>query len=157
MKKRKILIVTGIVLLALIIAAAYIYKEYNRKHVDTATLNPHYVLSAAALLNQFAHDSALSSQKYMDRLLQVSGLVKQLDSIDDKNVVIVLGDSTDRSAVRCNLDSTHQSETMRIQVGQTATVKGVCSGYNQDQLLGSDVILIRCALVADTLTKSKIK
>jgi hypothetical protein len=155
MKKRKILIGTVIVLLAVLIASAYIYKEYNRKHADTATLNPDYVLSATALLNQFAHDSALSSRKYMDRLLQVSGVVKQVDSIDDRNLVMVLGDSSDRSAVRCNLDSVHQSVAMRIQAGQTITVKGVCSGYNQDELLGSDVILIRCALVSDSLTPNK--
>lgn len=155
MKKRKILIGTVIVLLAVLIASAYIYKEYNRKHADTATLNPDYVLSATALLNQFAHDSALSSRKYMDRLLQVSGVVKQVDSIDDRNLVMVLGDSTVRSAVRCNLDSVHQSVAMRIQAGQTITVKGVCSGYNQDELLGSDVILIRCALVSDSLTPNK--
>lgn len=155
MKKRKILIGISIVLLAVLIAAAYIYNEYNRKHADTATLHPDYVLSATALLNQFAHDSASSSQKYMDRLLQVSGVIKQIDSIDDKNVVIVLGDSTDQSAVRCNPDSIHQSEAMRIRAGQTATVKGVCSGYNRDQLLGSDVILIRCALTADSFTANK--
>lgn len=147
MKRRKILIAAGIVLLAVLIASAYIYKEYNRKYADTATLHPDYELSATSVLNQFAHDSALSSQKYMDRLLQISGIVKEIDSIDDKNVVMVLGDSTDRSSVRCNLDSVHQSAVMRTRVGQTATVKGVCSGYNQDELLGSDVILIRCALV----------
>ncbi|MBP7556837.1 MAG: hypothetical protein KA821_11255 [Chitinophagaceae bacterium] len=155
MKRRKILIAAGIVLLAVLIASAYIYKEYNRKYADTATLHPDYVLSAASLLNHFAHDSALSSQKYMNRLLQVSGVVKQVERIDDKNVVMVLGDSTDRSAVRCNLDSVHQSAVMRTRVGQTATVKGVCSGFNQDELLGSDVILIRCALVTDSLTVNK--
>lgn len=155
MKRRKILIAAGIVLLAVLIASAYIYKEYNRKHADTGALSPDYLLSATTLLIQFAHDSALSSRKYMDRLLQVSGVVKQIDSIDDKNVVMVIGDPAGRSAVRCNLDSMHQSEAKRIQIGQIASVKGVCSGYNQDELLGSDVILIRCALVTDSLTINK--
>ncbi len=154
-KRKKILFGISMLLLLGIAASAYIYKEYNRRHADTGKLNPDYLLTTTALLDQFAHDSAMSSQKYMDKLIQVSGVVKQIDRIDDQNVVVVMGNPDDRSAVRCSLDSSHQSEAMTLQTGQMVSVKGICSGYNQDELLGSDVILIRCVPVAQVLTGSK--
>ena len=64
---------------------------------------------------------------------------------------IVLGDTTDMSAVRCILDSsTAHSITGSLQKGKVITVKGAITGFNKDEtgMLGSDVQLNRC-VVAD--------
>jgi hypothetical protein len=40
----------------------------------------------------------------------------------------------------------HNEETENLVSGSKVTVKGVCTGFNADELLGSDVILNRCSI-----------
>jgi hypothetical protein len=44
------------------------------------------------------------------------------------------------------MDSVHNNEAAILQKGTHATMKGICTGFNKDELLGSDVILIRCVV-----------
>jgi uncharacterized protein YpmB len=52
-KRKKILIILGVILVVAASAAFYIYKEYNRTHKDTADLAPDYSLSATNLIREF--------------------------------------------------------------------------------------------------------
>jgi hypothetical protein len=33
--------------------------------------------------------------------------------------------------------------------GDKVVLQGICSGYNKDELLGSDIVLVRCALIKE--------
>ena len=55
----------------------------------------------------------------------------------------MLGDTASMSSVRCSIDSVHSSEATKVQQGSIIAVKGICSGFNADEMLGSDVILVR--------------
>lgn len=62
------------------------------------------------------------------------------------------------SSVRCSIDSIHSNEAAVIQPGSLIAVKGICSGYNADEMLGSDVILVRSAVDSkNNSTQIKIK
>lgn len=144
MKRKKIIryILLG---LLLVIAAAgiYIYKEYNRTHKDTAKLTPDYSVTATGLLQEFNGDENASNTKYWDKVIRVQGTVKELLKDDKGFYSVVLGDTASMSSVRCSIDSLHTSEAATLQKGTPITLKGICSGYNADELLGSDVILVR--------------
>lgn len=130
-------------LLIIAVAAIYIYKEYNRTHKDTSKLKPDYSIAATALLDEFSRNEAEANKKYWDKVLQVEGTVKELLTDDRGYYSIVLGDSQSLSSVRCTVDSTHSAEAASLKKGTAIRVKGICSGYNADELLGSDVILVR--------------
>lgn len=130
-------------LLVLGLAAFYIYREYNRTHKDTARLKPDYSVAATALLTEFSTNEQSSNKKYWDKVIQVEGMVKELTRDEKGFYSIALGDTTSMSSVRCNIDSAHNSEAASVQKGSYIAVKGICSGYNADELLGSDVILVR--------------
>jgi beta-glucosidase-like glycosyl hydrolase len=70
-------------------------------------------------------------------------MVKDLLKDDRGFYSIVLGDTASMSSVRCSIDSVHSGEAAAIQKGNTIAVKGICSGFNADEMLGSDVILVR--------------
>lgn len=144
MKRKKIL---RYVLFSFLIfagaAAIYIYNEYNRKHKDTATIKADYSLSATTLLNEFSTNEKLAGEKYMDKILRVEGNVKDIIKDEKGFYTVSLGDTASLSSVRCSIDSTHSGEATSIQKGSLIALKGICTGYNADELLGSDVVLVR--------------
>jgi hypothetical protein len=146
--KRKV-IVRYIVLPMLLIFSAialYIYKEYNRTHRDTAKLKADYTVTADDLIREFTVDEQSSNKKYWDKVLLVKGIVKSVDKDERGFYSIILGDTASMSSVRCSMDSIHNNEAVSVQKGNVIGVKGICSGFNSEELLGSDVILVRCAV-----------
>jgi tRNA_anti-like len=146
---RKKIILYSVMFLFLIAAvvAWYVYKEYNRKPEDTALLNPDYSLQARLLIKEFETNDSTAGKKYLDKIIQVDGLVKDIIKDEAGFNSIILGDTASMSSVRCSMDSLHNKEVNRLQKGSHAVIKGICAGFNADELLGSDVILVRCVLV----------
>jgi hypothetical protein len=144
MKKRKKILALSVVVLVLAgIAAWYIYSEYNRVHKDTADLEPDYSISAIQLINEFESDEHASNKKYWNKVIRVKGIVKEVRPDNSGLYSVVLGDTSSMSSVRCNMDSAHNSGATAIQKGTETVMKGICTGFNSDELLGSDVILVR--------------
>jgi hypothetical protein len=133
-------------LLIITVATWYIYKEYNRAHKDTALLKPDYAIGAGDLINEFTGNEQSSNKKYWDKVIEVSGLVKEIKQDEKGFYSIALGDTASMSSVRCSVDSLHSKDAAMVIKGNTAVVKGICTGFNADELLGSDVILVRCAI-----------
>lgn len=151
MKRRKIILVgLGVLLVAGAIAAWYIYKEYNRTHKDTADMKPDYTVNTVSLLQEFETNEQVSNKKYWDKIIQVEGMVKGLAKDDKGFYSVILGDSSSMSSVRCSMDSVHNKEAALLQKGSIALLKGICAGFNTDELLGSDVILVRCVVISKT-------
>lgn len=144
MKRKKIIRYILISLFIIIAAAAlYIYKEYNRTHKDTAALKPDYSFTAGDLIKEFETDEQASNKKFWDKVIQVEGLVKEISKDEKGFYTLALGDSSSMSSVRCSIDSVHSNEASAVKKGSIVAVKGICSGFNSDEILGSDVILIR--------------
>lgn len=144
MKRKKVVRYIVLPLLVIIAGLAfYIYKEYNRTHKDTSKLKPDYEISASSLLTEFGSNETSSNKKYWDKVLRVEGSVKEVLQDDKGFYSIVLGDTASLSSVRCSVDSSHGAEAVSLQKGSVIAVKGICTGYNADELLGSDVILVR--------------
>jgi hypothetical protein len=144
MKRKKIIRYVVLPLLLVVAAAAlYIYKEYNRTHKDTAKLKPDYAISATALLKEFEVSEQVSNKKYWDKVIRVEGMVKGVAKDEKGFYSIMLGDTTSMSSVRCSVDSVHGHAAAGVKEGSIIAVKGICSGYNADEMLGSDVVLVR--------------
>lgn len=136
-----------IILLIIIVAAAlYFYKEYNRTNKDTAVLEPDYTVPASSIVKEFETDESLAGRKYTDKIILAHGLIKDILKDDRGFYAVMLGDSASMSSVKCSLDSIYNDMALTLQKGTYTTVKGVCAGFNADELLGSDVILVRCVI-----------
>ena len=147
MKRKKIILY--VLLSVLVIGGAvgiYIYKEYNRAHKDTAGLKPDFTVAANDLLKEFENNEQASNKKYWDKVLSVEGMVKDVTRDDRGFYSVILGDTTSLSSVRCSIDSIHGSEAASVKRGHIVSVKGICSGYNADDMLGSDIILVRSVI-----------
>jgi len=145
-RKKKLLYITALFVVAITSTAFYLYKEYNRKNNDTAELEPDYTVAASAIIKEFETDQVSASKSYSDKIILVTGFVKDILKDDHGFYSLLLGDTSSMSSVKCSMDSLHNNEADTLQKGRYATVKGVCAGFNADELLGSDVILVRCMI-----------
>ena len=147
MKRKKMI---GYMLLAMLLVlaalAAYIYKEYNRTHEDTAAIKPDYSITAISLIKEFEMDEPASNKKFWDKVILVDGMVKDVSKDDRGLYSVILGDTASMSSVRCSMDSIHNHEAVAVKKGDHLSMKGICAGFNGDEMLGSDVILVRCAV-----------
>ena len=139
--KRLILV---IILLIFIVGGWYGYREYNRKNKDLTEVSAQITADAATLLAAFEKDSASANRQYLGKIIAVQGTVKAIERED--GATVVLGESGSMASVRCSMDTAHIAEVASLREGQKATLKGACTGYNADELLGSDVILNRCVV-----------
>jgi len=144
MKKKRILL--GFIAVAIIGGAWLGYNEYNRKVKDLADVKAQITMQTNDLINAFEKDEKTANAQYLDKIIAVKGNIKTIEKDDRGNYSIVLGDNSSMSSVRCSMDSVHAREVISINEGTEVVVKGACTGFNADELLGSDVILNRCVL-----------
>lgn len=149
MKKRKnIYYALAILLLVGLSVGVYGYKEYNRKNTDLTETKAQFSIPAKDIITEFSENQQTSNAKYLAKIIEVSGLIKKVDADAKGSYTIVLGDKASMSSVRCSLDSNFNKDAAGLTVGQPIKIKGICTGYNADDLgIGSDVILNRCVTI----------
>lgn len=145
MSKKTITRVLIPVLILLLLGAVYVYREFNRKAPDTADLTPAYELTGTQLLETFQQDEKKANTLYLGKVLAVSGIIKSLSSDSAGVQTLVIGDTASLSSVRCIMNGETGSDAGSLAVGTRVTIKGICTGYNADDMgLGADVLLNRC-------------
>lgn len=144
---KKRIIIGGIVLVVLM-GAIYGFYQYNRTVKNLSNVDADFSVNATALINEFVSNEDSANKKYLNKILSVKGMIKKVETGSGTGT-IVLGDTTDMSAVRCVLDSsTASSIAGSLQKGRVITIKGAITGFNKDEtgMLGSDVQLNRCVI-----------
>jgi hypothetical protein len=123
-------------------------KEYNRKNQDLQNVKADIKISAMNLIHEYEANDSASNQKYLGKVVEVDGNIKEVKADEKGFYTVVLGDTSSLSSIRCSMDSTHQKDAAKLGPGSSTTVRGSCTGFNKDELgLGSDVILNRCVII----------
>jgi hypothetical protein len=141
-----------IIVAAILVAAAigiYAWREFNRTNEDLTGINPAYTVNAQTLIGEFGSNDSAANARYLGRVVQVEGMVKQVEKDEEGKYTVVLGDTADMSSVRCAMDSVHAGSASSLQRGQSVKVKGAFTGFKKDEtgLLGSDVEMNRAVVV----------
>lgn len=136
MNKRSIVFVS--IMMLLVIAAIVAWMTYNKPHQSVD--NADFSVEAAQLVEVFEQDEAAANEKYLDKVIEVNGVVKDVLK-SDNSVTILLGDPEAMSSVSCSLSPEGSREAGNITQGSLVTIKGICSGM----LL--DVALTNCEIV----------
>jgi len=149
MKKKKIIFIAAAVMAA---AMIYAYTEYNRGVKDLAHVDAKENITSTDLMQQFRKDELIANEKFLGKVVEVQGFIRDVE-IDDKGyLTVVLGDSTDAmSGVRCAMDSSHKLTGQELVKGMVVSIKGNFTGYQADEtgLPGTDAHLNRCVINTD--------
>lgn len=149
MKKRTILF--SFIGLLVAAGALYGYLVYTKGNKDLANVKPALTIEAEKLVQEFTSNEKAANQKYLPKeeyIIDVTGTVKSINKDErGKTTLVLQASASDMSSVQCAIDSTHVKDLTVLSAGASARVRGVVTGFNSDELLGSDVFLARCVLI----------
>lgn len=107
---------------------------YFKTHSDLSTAKPDYVITATALQKEFEDNEKTASEKYINKILEVTGTVSSVIQADSSNINLSLKTGSDISSVICTFALTDMS---KFKTGEEVTVRGECSGFLMDVLLNN--------------------
>lgn len=120
-----------------IVGAGAGYYMWNKPHKNMATAKTDVVIDAATLFTEYNADENACNQKYLDKVIAVSGSVKAVTN-DEGSVKVQLETGSEFS-VLCSLSPTAQHARTNFNPGEKVTFKGTCSGLNFDVQLNNCV------------------
>ena len=127
------------------------FKEYNRTNKDLSIAEADVKISAINLISEFEDNDSAANVKYLGKILELDGNVKKVETDEDGNYTIILGESGNLSSVRCSMDTIYSKDAARVKEGSSVIIRGACTGYKKNELLGenlgSDVELNRGIIV----------
>lgn len=127
--------------LALIIVGAGVgYYMWNKPHENMQTAKVDLAVDAVTLFNEFNTDETTATAKYLGKVVDVTGKVKETTKTEDGTVKVSLDSGSD-FGVFCELDPLSKHPRTDFPAGETVTMKGVCTGFS------FDVQLTRCVEV----------
>ena len=129
----------------ILIAAAAGYMIWNRPHRDIQDANG-IQTTAIKLYTQLTTDSTDNRKSLVNKIIIVSGKVKQVATNQKGQQIILLETNFPGASVNCTMEEKIKS---KINIGDRIAVKGICSGYiagDPQMDLPGDVYIIRCYL-----------
>lgn len=129
-----------ILIVALILVAVGLvvgYKLWNKPHENISDQKVEFSLNAKDVLSEFEKSEAEANTKFMNKIIEVSGKVANIES-NDSTSIITLDTENPMSGVICELDPFSKHKRTNFEVGEAVKFKGICTGFL------SDVIMSRC-------------
>jgi hypothetical protein len=130
------LFIVSFIALSGILAALYMY---NLKHTDMAKAKPDFVITASVLQKAFEDDETAASTRYINKILEVTGIIASVKPAGNNVLSISLVTGSDFFSVICTFPAIADPSIFRS--GDEITLRGECSGF----LL--DVLLNNCAVI----------
>lgn len=138
--------ITLLILLAMaaMIAIAFIlgYRVWNKPHQNIYQAHA-VMMTSDEIYAYLNNDSNQKSGWLINKVVAISGMVKEVSKNRLGQQVILLKTSVNDGSVNCTMEVRADN----IISGETALLKGICTGYiggDKDMDLPGDVYLTRC-------------
>lgn len=122
----------------LLLGLAAAYYVYNKPHQNIENAHADLQVSASELFAEFEADETQANQKYLEKIVQVEGEIKDISTNDHGQVSLTLKSNSDMFGVICEMDDLTEHKRTEFSVGETVSLKGICTGMLMD------VVLVRC-------------
>jgi len=129
-----------ILLLALIGGALGFYM-YNKPHKSISKAKTDIELSANQLFSDFENNEVEANTKYLDKVMEVEGMVKEITKDENGMTSITLEAGSEMFGVICQMDDLSKHKRTDFEEGEKVKFKGICTGVLMD------VVLVRCVEV----------
>jgi hypothetical protein len=137
MKNRVIISVIGVLAVA---GIAIAYSLYNKPHREAGNKAPDLQVQATGLYTMYTADEARADSLYLDKVLQVEGIVKEVLTSENGDKVLML-ESAGPFGISCTMAGSKAGAVAAVKAGMPVKVKGICNGMLMD------VVLVKCVLV----------
>jgi len=123
--------------------AGYVFV-YNKPHPDYESVKAEYVIEAKKLYDEFRNDPSGTGNRYNGKILEISGMITSNESTDSTSTIVFVfnqGDFGDEG-VRISMLPGSGDQAKKLTQGTVVTLKGLCTGYND-----TDVILEKGTII----------
>ena len=117
------------------------YFMYNKPHQNMEKAEADMTLESTALFSAFEANEAEANEKYLDKVIKISGTVKEVNTDEEGNISLTLESGNELFGVICQMDNLTKQEKTDFKIGEQVTLKGICTGMLMD------VVLVRCVVV----------
>lgn len=138
MNKKKLLIVAVIIgaIAAYFIWASFLKTAPSMRKLDTA-----FQVDAVALYKEFDSNEARANAKYLNKIIEVTGVVTNIEVPEDSKPIISLK-TEGFGVIKCTMESDlDEEELSEIQMNSTLVIKAECIGMLLDVLLNRSIII----------------
>ena len=130
---KKILIAVLLLVLVGVATGIYLWNKPHKK-VESAS---GIAITADALSKEYNANEQAANAKYLNKAIEVTGVVGEVDNNQDGGVMIVLSTNDPMSGIQCAMRDKGVTGTK----GQTLTIKGFCSGNGLTGVSLTDCVL----------------
>jgi tRNA_anti-like len=129
---KKILIIGLASVCALAIAGYNLYNKSHRFVKDEEAI----AITAVALFSAFETNEENANKLYLDKVIEVSGVVSEIITNQSGKQVIILSTNNPMLGINCTMENSIEP----IQIGSTVSITGICTGYLSDVILTRGII-----------------
>jgi hypothetical protein len=126
-----------ILIVIVICAGLFVFYYINKAKPSLVEMKPMYTVTADEIFNDFDKDESAANKKYVDKVVEVSGVVQSFNKKSNTDRSIIFQTSSGMFGVICKIDSTY-NPSFTVDKGANLKIKGVCTGMLMD------IILVRC-------------
>jgi len=130
--------IASVILITCVVCLMIYYKPHRSVKNETAA----FKLTVTQLVDAFSEDETKANEKYLGKVLEVEGRLKEI-ILNDSSLVLLMGDSTQMTGLSCYLLRDQKNKYTTLKKGQPVGVKGICNGM----LL--DVVMDKCILLSE--------
>lgn len=125
-----------ILFIVLVVIGAGIYWYVaTEKFSDTKDREAAHTVSAIDFIREFVKDDSAANKKYREQIIVVNGRISELEAPDTSTVNIKFVDTTSGAYAIFAFQEQHVNEAKGLNVGDSVSVKGSCSGVAFSSIL----------------------
>lgn len=143
-KKNIVFVVFSAICIALFL---YINSKFQEtSYVDIEHISTELTITSQKLVANFLKNEELADAAYAGKIVEISGRVKEVTFLNNRNTVILYGENTS-SGIICDFGTNQSEEIKNLQKNQQILVKGICKGFLKD------VVMLNCLLMKTNLNE----
>lgn len=140
-KKNKMKKIFVLMLILAIGAASFGFYYYNKPRTGVSGLDAVAIVDAKVLFEEYNNNEEASNTKYLGKVIEVSGIVKAVETDDRGTMSVVIDSGNEMGSVNCQFEK--RDEMPDMDKGSSVRIKGFCSG------LLMDVVIVDCEIVSE--------
>lgn len=135
---KKFLLVIIFIIVA--VAGYFAWQAYNKPVATLHDVKPELEISAEKLFADFTGDEDSANQKYLGKVILISGSVLDVNLNSGEYSTVYLDANDVMGSVSCQLEKGEEAKAGKLNTGNTVSLKGKCTGF------AMDVVLTQCII-----------
>ncbi|NNC94997.1 MAG: hypothetical protein HKN92_05495 [Chitinophagales bacterium] len=121
----------------ILLGAAFGIYQFNKKPKQVSDIKTAFVITADELYDAFEQNENEASAKYIDKVIEVSGVISEVDRNNEGNMAIVM---KAKNALLGGVNAAMgQKDNLKLTIGEDIKLKCMCVGYNMEVILNNCV------------------